>query len=81
MPMMEPLLPSVRAQAEHVDILKAGHLGVEAGADFEQRGNAALILDTTSGRRSNVAKQLQKGTLASSVFANDTKNFALLYLE
>ena len=67
--------------AIHVDVLTAGKLGVEAGADFEEGGDAALILDAAGARRGDVGEELQEGALAGAVLADDAENLALLYFE
>lgn len=67
--------------AVHVDVLAAGHLGVEAGADFEEGGDAALVLDAAGAGRGDVREELEEGALAGAILADDAKDFALLYLE
>lgn len=65
----------------HVDILTAGHLGVEAGADLKQGGNAATGLDAASGRGGDTGEELQQRGFAGTILADDANDVALLDLE
>ena len=50
--------------------------GIEAGAQFEQRGDAAVHRERCRGRLQNAGHHLQQGALAGAVFADDAEGFA-----
>ena len=67
--------------AVHVDVLAAGHLGVESGAHFEEARDAAPCADGAGGGGGHAAQQLEKRALAGAVSADDAHDVALLHLE
>ena len=67
--------------AVHVDVLAACHLGVEAGADLEQRPDASTGTDGAGGGGGNFGEDLQQGALAGTVLADDAYHVALLDFE
>jgi hypothetical protein len=67
--------------AVEVDVLAAGELGVKAGADFEQAGDAAFDLDLAGSGGGDARQDLEQGALARAVAADDAEHFALLDLE
>ena len=67
--------------AVHVDILPTRHLLMETGTDLEEGGDTAAGADSAHGRRSDLAKELQQGGLASAVLADDAHDVALLDAE
>ena len=54
---------------------------VEAGADFEQRGDAALDLDLAGGRGGDAGEDFQQGRFPRPVAADDAEDLALFDLE
>ena len=56
-------------RAAEEDVLAAGQLGMEAGADLEQRAHAAGELDAPLGRRRDPREHLQQRRLAGAVAA------------
>ncbi len=75
------MLAHTHDRAVHVDIFAARHFGVEAGADFQEAGYAALGADAASGGGGDAAQQLEQGALAGAVLADDAHHLALLYRE
>ena len=67
--------------AVHVDIVPGGHFGVEAGADLKQGGYAASIAYMAGAGGCDMAEELEEGTLAGAVLADDADDVALLNLE
>ena len=65
----------------HVDVLAAHHFRMEAGADFEERGDAASGPDGAGGGRSDAREELQERRLAGTIAADDADHIALLNLE
>ena len=78
-----PDLRPLHAQdgAVEVDILAPGEVGMEAGADLEHAGDAAVDLDPSARRLGDAAEDLQKRALAAAVRADDAEAFAGLHLE
>jgi hypothetical protein len=62
--------------ALEIDVLPAGELGIEAGAQFQQRGDAAVDDDRSGRGLEDAADQLQQGALAGAVAADDADRFA-----
>ena len=54
---------------------------MEAGADFKQCADAAAGADCADGGAGNLGEELEEGTLAGSVLADDSHHVALLNLE
>lgn len=67
--------------AVHVDVLAAGHLGVESGAHFEEARDAAPCADGAGGGGGHAAKQLEERALAGAVPADDAHDIALFHFE
>ena len=67
--------------AVHVDVLAAGHLGVESGAHFEEARDAAPCADGAGGGGGHAAQQLEERALAGAVPADDSHDVALFHLE
>ena len=71
------LLAHVRAleavdRAVEEDVLAAGHVGVEAGAELEQRADAPTDVDTAGRRLDDPGEQAQKRRLAGTVASDET---------
>src|SRR5262249_55056529 len=64
-------------RAVQVDVLAARKLGMEAGADFDQRGQRSEHVDTASGRVGDVSQQLENRALARSIGSDETDRLAL----
>lgn len=64
--------------AVHIDVLAAGHLGVESGAHFEEARDAAPCADGAGGGGGHAAEELEEGALAGAVPADDSHDVALL---
>ena len=62
--------------AVEVDVVAAGEFRVEAGAEFEQRGDAPVHRDGAGGGLQDAGHDLQQGALAGAVFADDAEGFA-----
>lgn len=58
------------------DVFAAGELGVEAGAELEEGGDAAVDLDGTRGRRERAGDELEQGGFAGAVAADDARGLA-----
>ena len=71
---------SEQAGAE-IDVLAAGQLGVEAGAELDQRDDAARHLDTAARRPRHARDQLQQRRLAGAVRSDDAEARAFRDLE
>ena len=54
---------------------------MEAGADFEEGGDAASVADVACGWGGDMAEELEEGGLAGAVLADDADDVALLDLE
>lgn len=67
--------------AVHVDVLAAGHFGVEAGADFEEARDAAPRADGARGGCGHAAEELEERAFACAVAADDAYDVALFHLE
>ena len=67
--------------AVHVDVLAAGHFGMEARAHLEEARDAALGSDDSGGGSGHAAEQLEEGALAGAVAADDAHDVALFHLE
>src|SRR5262249_51714158 len=66
-------LPAFHAEdgAVEVDVLAAGQLGVEAGADLQQAADAAGQLDLAARRLGDARQDLQERGFAGAVAADD----------
>src|SRR5262249_5513463 len=67
--------------AVEVDVLAAGELGVEAGADLEQARHTAFDRDATLGRFGDARQDLEQCRFAGAVAADDAHHLAALHLE
>ena len=61
-----------------VDVLPAGEVGVEAGAELEERCQPAAHADLAGGRGENAGDALEQRRLARAVVAEDAERLALL---
>ena len=61
-----------------VDVLAAGEVGMEAGAELEQRGQPAAHAHLAGGRREDAGDALEQRRLARPVVAEDADRLALL---
>ena len=72
-------------QAEHdavdEDVLAAGDLGMKAGAELDQRGDAAVDAHRAARRLGDAGDELQRGALARSVAADDAVGRSLRHRE
>ena len=68
-------------RAVQVDVLAAGQLGVEAGADLEQAADAAADVDAPLRRLGDPREDLQQRALAGPVAADDADHLAFADLE
>ena len=67
--------------AVDVDVLAAGDLGVEAGAELDQRGDAAVHHHPPGGRAQDAGDELQQRPLPRAVAADDAEGLAAPDLE
>ena len=65
-------------RAVQVDVLAAGEVGVEAGAELEQRRDAAARLDAPAGRLDDPRDEAQQRRLAGAVAADEADGVARL---
>ena len=65
-------------RAVHIDVLAAGHLIVEAGADLQHRGHAAANSDLALGGGRDAGQQLEQGRFARAVAADDAQCLPLI---
>src|ERR1051325_1278038 len=63
------------------NIFAAGQLGVEAGPDLEQAGDAPVPGHAALGRLGDLREDFQKRGLARAIAADDADDFALLHVE
>src|SRR5262249_37720429 len=68
-------------RAVEVHVIPPGELGMKAGADLEQRANAAPQFDLAGGRRGDARQELEEGTLSGAVAADDADNLARIDVE
>ena len=68
-------------RAVEIDIVPAGQLVVEAGADFQQAGHAAMDADFALGGRGDAGDELQKRGFARAVQAHDGQRVAAVDAE
>ena len=73
--------PHAEDRAVQVDVLAPGQLGVEAGADLEQRADAAGDLGPAGGRLGDARQDLEQRALAGAVAADDPDHLARTDLE
>src|SRR5262249_31354579 len=69
-------LPHAEDDAVEIDVLAAGELGVESGADLQERGEPAAEPGGTRGRFDDPAEDLQEGGLAGPLAADDSDDLA-----
>ena len=71
---VEPILDLALRQAEHdavdEDVLAPRDLGMEAGAELDERGDPSLDADRAARRLRNAGDELERRTLARSVAAD-----------
>ena len=67
--------------AIQVDVLPPGQLGMEAGADFQQRPDPPVDLGFAAGRLGDPGEDLQQRALAGAVAADDAENLALAHFK
>jgi hypothetical protein len=72
-------LPLAQAQdgAVEEDVLAAGQLGMEAGADFQQRGDSPAQDGLSGGRVGDARQDLEQRALAGAVGADDAEDLSL----
>ena len=75
------LLPHAQHRAVEVDVLAAGQVGVERGADLEQRAHAPRQLDAPTSRAGDAGQYLDERALARPVAADDADDLAARDLE
>ncbi len=75
------LLPHAEDGAVQVDVLAAGQLGVEAGADLQQAGDPAADFGPSAARLGNSGENLEQGRLAGPVAPDDPQHLTLAHLE
>ena len=68
-------------RAVQVDVLTAGELLVETGADLEQAADATANLGPACRRRSDPGEDLQQRRLSCAVAADDAEDLSLRHLE
>ena len=71
----------VEDRAVQEDVLPPGQLGMEAGADLEQRADAAAQPRLALGRRRDPGEDLEQRALAGAVVADHPHRLAALHLE
>ena len=74
-------VPHAEDGAVEEDVVAASEFRVEAGAGFEERGDAALDLDPVGGRRDDAGEDLEQRGFSRPVAADDPEDFALFDLE
>ena len=67
--------------AVHVDVLAAGHLGVESGAHFEEACDAPLGADCACGGGGYSAEEFEEGAFAGSVPSDNAYDVTLFHFE
>ena len=65
-------------RAVQVDVLAAGHFGMEAGTDLQHRRHASVQVDVARRGRGNMGQQLEQRGLARTVRADDADGLALV---
>src|SRR5690606_7595886 len=73
--------PHAEDRAVEIDVLSTRELGVEAGADLQQRANASPQPHLTPGGLRDAREDLQQGALARPVAADEPHDFARPHLE
>ena len=68
-------------RAVQVDVLAAGEVGVEAGAELEQGGDAAPGADRAARRAHRAGDALEQRRLAAAVVAEEADGLALRHVE
>src|SRR5579863_8242638 len=63
------------------DVLAAGELVMEAGADFEEAADAAVNGGLADGGLGDARQNLQERRFAGAVASDEAENFAFLYVE
>ena len=67
--------------AVQIDVVAAAEFGVESGAEFEQRGDAAVNTDRAGSGMQDPGHHLQERALAGAVLPDDAEGLAALDLE
>ncbi len=62
-------------------VFAAREFGIEAGAEFEERRDAAVNRNRPGARLQNAGADLQERAFAASVFPHDAKCFAAVHFE
>ena len=75
------LLGHAEYGAVHEDILPAGHLTMEAGADLQEGGDTSARLDSTDRGAGDLAEQLEECGFAGAILADNAHNIPLFDLE
>src|SRR5207302_4464402 len=68
-------------RAVEVDVLTAGEVGVETGADLDQRAEAAVDLVGAALGAKDAAEELERRALARAVGPDDAERLAALERE
>ena len=68
-------------RAVQKDVLAPGQLGVEPGAQLQQRRHAAAHADPARGRAQHAGDHLQQRALARAVVADDAEHLAAPHVE
>src|ERR1017187_1230221 len=64
-----------------VDVVAAAEFGIEAGAELEQGGDAAVDDSGAAAGLENAGDDLESGTLARAIFAHYAESLAALHFE
>ena len=67
--------------AVHEDVLAPRHLGMEARAHLQERGDTSLDADASHSGRGDTRENLQQRALSRTVLADDTHHVALFHAE
>ena len=82
---IETLVDFFTAQPEHgavhIDVLTPAELRIEARAQFQQRGDAPMGLDTAARRIQRAADHLQQRGFTATIATDDADRLAPLYFE
>ena len=63
-----------------IDVIAAREFGIEAGAEFEQRRDAAVNVHRAGGGLQNSRADLQQRALAAAILPDDAEGFAAVAL-
>ena len=80
-----PLVDLARGESQdravEVDVIAAAEFRIEAGAEFEQGGDASVNIDRAARRMQDPGHHLQERALAGAVFPHNAEGLAALHLE